>query len=99
MGFWGSIGKFFGVVAGFAKRAFDLAQKAGLTDVLTAAAANLVEAAASTIDTNEERKAFVFAGIKAAFPKVPDSIINLAIELAVQAFKARKPAAPAPVAE
>lgn len=98
MGFWGSIGKFFGVVAGFAKRAFEAAQQAGLTDAITAAAARLVEAAASSIDTNEERKQFVFVGIKTAFPKVPDSIINLAIELAVQAFKARKPA-PTPVAE
>lgn len=90
MGFFGAIGKFFGVVAGFAKKAFGIAQAAGLTDGLVAAAAQLAEQAQSAIDTNDEKKAFVLAGLQAAFPKVPTSILNLAIELGVQAFKAVK---------
>lgn len=90
MGIGSFFGKLFGVIKGFAVKAFNIAKDAGLTDAIVAAAAELVKTAAETIDTNEEKRAYVLVGLKAAFPKVPESILNLAIELAVQAFKAVK---------
>lgn len=90
MGFWSGLGRFFGVVAGFAKKAFDIATRAGLTDGITAKAAELVQEAQAAYADNDAKREFVFLGLKAIFPKVSDSILNLAIELAVQAFKARK---------
>lgn len=97
MGIGSFFGKLFGVIKGFATRAFNIAKDSGLTDALVAAAAGLVREAAATIDTNEEKRAFVLVGLKAAFPKIPESILNLAIELAVQAFKAaQRKSEPAP---
>jgi len=58
-----------------------------MLDEMKAYALEIVAELAVTDLTNEEKRKEAFNKIKARFPDYKDSIINLIIELALQAFK------------
>lgn len=78
---------FFKTIGRLIKRALQFAEQHGLTDDLVDAALRLVTQAQVQFDDNDQRKAWVLARLKTKH--IPDSIANLALELAVQAWKQR----------
>ena len=82
----------FKAIGRWAKRAFGLAQMAGLSDDLIQKALELVRHAATEFSHNDIRREWVVKSLMAA--GVKESIARLAVELAIQLFKQGKETAP-----
>jgi hypothetical protein len=77
----------FAFLVGLMKKAFGRAQKFGLTDETVKVALGWVEQAANMFGTGTERREFVVARLRDK--GIPESIARLAVEVAVQAWKAK----------
>lgn len=73
-------------LGGLIKKAFQAAEKAGLTDDLVRKAKAL---ALEAVGTNSEKRAFVLAALMKL--GVPEALARLALELAVQLLKKEQP--------
>ena len=79
--------KIFASIGRWAMRAFGVAKIAGLSDEVVERALELVKRAATMFVDNAEKREWVVRALVAA--GVKESIARLAVELAVQLFKAR----------
>lgn len=82
----------FRKLGGLIRRAVEFAKARGFSDELVMLALDYVKRAGNMpgLATNAERKAWVYAALAAATGR-PESVINLAIETAIQLWKAGHP--------
>ena len=83
MSVWSKIGNFFGKIG----KLIAYAGLKGLTDELVEVAKAWVKIAAGKELDNTQKREFVVKILASKFPAIPESIIRLAVELAVQAVK------------
>ncbi len=82
-----AIGKFFSKFGKVIWGALEQAGIKGLSDELVDVAKAWVKVAAQQQLDNTQKREFVVKAVAAKFPAIPESIIRLAVELAVQAVK------------
>lgn len=87
MSFWSKVGNLFKQLGTTIAEALGQASIKGLTEEVVSVAKEWVKAAANKELDNNQKRDFVIAVLKKRFPLLPESIIRLAIELAVQAMK------------
>ena len=83
------IGSIFRWLGGLIKKAFRLAKKAGLTDVLVDTALARVREAATKFQENSKKRQWVVEQLVKM--GTPESIARLAVELAVSLYKDERP--------
>lgn len=87
MNIFKKIGSFFTRFGKLIWSALEQAGIRGLSDELLKITLAWVRVAAEQQLNNEQKRAFVIGILKEKFPHIPESIIRLAIELAVQVLK------------
>lgn len=89
MSFLAEVGKFFKHLGSSVVAGLGYANAKGLTDEVVAMALAYVKEAAVTTLTNPEKRDQVEAKV-AAVTHLPESVVALAVQIAVMAFKAGK---------
>ncbi len=87
MNLFSVLGKFFSKFGKTIWSALEQAGIKGLTDELVDVAKQWVKVAAEQQMDNKQKREFVVKAVASKFPSIPESIIRLAVELAVQAVK------------